>query len=296
MASPDLDTLKKILSLERQKGCNDTAVMGGLDRFLSRWTEGLPVALPSEGYAALSDIQRRRWLEESLRLIDASASLPVPRVATARKLARSTSSRTVTRRNAAPEHVSLASAVTALPRVTPALAGKLKRLGVQTIRDLLYLFPRRHNDFGKLCTISQLEVESEQTVMVNVWEARETLLGGRLKATEAVVGDGTGNLRVVWFNQPYLARRFEPGTRLVLSGRVSAFKGSLVLESPEYEALQEGEDLTHTGRLVPVYPLTDGLTSRTMRRLAKETLDTWAHRLQDPLPEPLRQRAELPEL
>ena len=298
MPSPKLDTLRKILSLERQKGYNDTAVMGGLDRFLSRWTEGpsaeLPITLPPEGYAALSAARRRRWLEESLRLMDSNHSPSVNKPPSPRKQARSPGS-VATRRPAVQEEVGLASPVTALPRVTPALATKLKRLGVQTIRDLLYVFPRRHNDFGNLCTISQLEVESEQTVMVNVWEAREILLGGRMKATEATVGDSTGNLRVVWFNQPYLAKQFKPGMRLVLSGRVSAFKGSLVLKSPEYEALQEGEDLTHAGRLVPVYPLTEGLTPRTMRRLVKQTLDTWAPRFQDPLPESMRKRAGLLE-
>ena len=75
--------------------------------------------------------------------------------------------------------------------------------------------------------------------MVNVWEARETLLGGHRRSTEAVVGDETGNIRVVWFNQPYLARRFRPGTLLVLSGRVSVFRDARVMESPEYEEVQD---------------------------------------------------------
>ena len=184
-----------------------------------------------------------------------------------------------------------------LPRVTPALAGRLKRLGVSDIRDLLYLFPRRHNDFGSLRKVSSLEVDTEQTVMVNVWEARETLLGGHRKSTEAVVGDETGNIRVVWFNQPYLARRFRPGTRLVLSGRVSVFRDARVMESPEYEEVQDdGEDLIHTGRLVPIYPLTEGLTPRTVRRLVKGALDSWASRIPDPLPEAVRRRTGLLDL
>ena len=165
------------------------------------------------------------------------------------------------------------------------------------IRDLLYLFPRRHNDFGSLRKVSSLEVDTEQTVMVNVWEARETLLGGHRKSTEAVVGDETGNIRVVWFNQPYLARRFRPGTRLVLSGRVSVFRDARVMESPEYEEVQDdGEDLIHTGRLVPIYPLTEGLTPRTVRRLVKGALDSWASRIPDPLPEAVRRRTGLLDL
>ncbi|MFH1560298.1 MAG: ATP-dependent DNA helicase RecG [Chloroflexota bacterium] len=305
MSSPELDTLKKILSLERQKGYNDTAVVGGLDRFLARWLEKPPagpsnpgsagpaIEVPTRGYAHITGIERKRWVEDTLKLLEARPDTPVKNVPTPKRRAtRPSASR---RRETDPAH-SLASPVTVLPRVTPNLAGRLKRLGVNTVRDLLYLFPRRHNDFGKLCKVVDLEVDAEQTVMVNVWEAREVLLGGRHKATEAVVGDDTGNVRVVWFNQPYLARRFKPGTRLVLSGKVSIFKDARVLESPEYEALQDGEELIHTGRLVPVYPLTEGLTPRTVRRLVKETLDTWSSHIQDPLTETMRQRAGLLEL
>jgi ATP-dependent DNA helicase RecG len=295
MLHPKLDTLKKILSLERQKGYEDTAVIGGLDVFLNRWLEGRPpgtnIELPPRGYAGITSTQRKKWVENTLKLLNTKPDSqargnPTPK----RKAA-------TRRRKPEPdiEH-SLASPVTVLPRVTPAVAGKLKHLGVDTIRDILYLFPRRHNDFGNLGKISQLEVDVEQTVMVNVWEAREVLLGGRRRATEAVVGDDTGNMRVVWFNQPFLARQFKPGTRLVLSGEVSVFKGAKVLESPEYEVIQDGEELIHTGRLVPIYPLTKGLPSRTVRRLVKETLDTWSSHIQDPLTEAIRHRGGLLKL
>ena len=165
------------------------------------------------------------------------------------------------------------------------MEGKLKKLGVHTVRDVLYLFPRRHNDFGQMRKVSELEIEAVQTVTVTVWEARETRLGGRIRATEAVVGDETGNLRVVWFNQPYLAKRFKSGTRLVLSGRVSLFMGSPQMESPEYETIQDGEEPEHSGKQVPVYPLIDGLAQRTLRRIVSETLNAWAPRIDDPLPE-----------
>ena len=297
MLHPELNTLRKILSLERQKGYADTAVVGGLDRFLAGRLERLPddppIRLPPQGYASITGAQRRRWVEDTLKLLDAgqeprtkAAGAPAPRRAAA-----------ASRRREPDQSHTLASPVAVLPRATPALVGRLKRLGVSDIRDLLYLFPRRHNDFGSLRKVSSLEVDTEQTVMVNVWEARETLLGGHRKSTEAVVGDETGNIRVVWFNQPYLARRFRPGTRLVLSGRVSVFRDARVMESPEYEEVQDdGEDLIHTGRLVPIYPLTEGLTPRTVRRLVKGALDSWASRIPDPLPEAVRRRTGLLDL
>ena len=305
MLHPELDTLKKILTLERQKGFKDTAVVGGLDRFLARWLEGSPagssnaeragpaIKIPSRGYAAITSTQRERWVENTLKLLDTKPDSPAKSIPTPKRRAANASA---SRKKEPDSAHSLASPVTVLPRVTSALAGKIKRLGVNTIRDLLYLFPRRHNDFGNLGKVAQLEVDVEQTVMVNVWEAREVLLGGRRKATEAVVGDDTGNIRVIWFNQPFLARQFKPGTRLVLSGRVRIFKNARVLESPEYEVLRDGEELIHTGRLVPIYPLTNGLPNRTVRRLVKETLDTWSSHIQDPLAETIRHRAGLLDL
>ncbi len=292
MTSTELDTLKKVLTLEKSKGYKNTAVVGGLDRFLERWVDGQEAGsligpLPGE-YAGLKAAQRRKWIEDTLKALETGevqskkkASAPRPR-ASAKK-------------EPAPEHT-LASAVSVLPRVTPSVEGKLNKLGVYTVRDVLYLFPRRHNDFGQMRKVSELEIEAIQTVSVNVWDARETRLGGRIRATEAVVGDHTGNLRVVWFNQPYLAKRFKSGARLVLSGRVNVFMGSKTMESPEYETLQDGEEPENSGRQVPVYPLIDGLAQRTLRRIVSETLNAWAPRVPDPLPEPLRRRAEVLDL
>jgi ATP-dependent DNA helicase RecG len=165
---------------------------------------------------------------------------------------------------------------------------------VTTIRDLLYFFPHRHLDYSQRKFISQLTEGEEQTIIANVWQAHEIRPGGR-RSTEAIVGDETGNVRVVWFNNPYLARKLPTNTRLVISGRVSLFNGRHVFESPEWE-LAEDRDLVHTGRLVPVYPLTQGLRPRQVRKLLKEVVDQWAWQVQDFLPLELRERNSLMEL
>ena len=298
MTNRELDTLRKVLALERQKGCRDTAVVGGLDRFLARWLDRLPdqppVQIPRQGYASMSAEQRSQWLDDTITLLDSDDSAPAPaarRAAAPRR--RTTGSGTQTRRRNDQQERSLTSSVEALPRVTPAVAARLRKLGVSSIRDLLYLFPRRHNDYGSLCSIADLRLDADQTVAVSVWEARETMFSGRMRATEAVVGDDTGNLRVVWFNQPHLARRFKPGTRLALSGKVSLYRNAPTMQSPEYEPLQDGEALIHTGGLVPVYPLTEGLMPRNLRRLVRVALDGWGHLIQDPLPEAVQRRTGL---
>ncbi len=142
---------------------------------------------------------------------------------------------------------------------------------MKTIRDLLYFFPHRHLDYSQRKSISQLTEGEEQTIIANVWQAQEVRLGGR-RSTEAIVGDETGNVRVVWFNNPYLAKQLTTNMRVVISGRVSLFNGRHVFESPEWELVGD-EDLIHTGRLVPLYPLTQGLRPRQVRKLMKEVID-----------------------
>ncbi|MCE2464180.1 MAG: ATP-dependent DNA helicase RecG, partial [Dehalococcoidia bacterium] len=197
-----------------------------------------------------------------------------------------------------PRGVSLDSPVDRLRGVDAKLSGKLLKLDVATIRDLLYLLPRRHNDFSNFASISELVVGEEQTIVATVWEAREKTLGqkGRLKATEAVVSDETGNIRVVWIGQPYVARVLKPNSRVALSGKVEAYRGQLQFQSPEFEILDKQESLIHTGRLVPVYPGTEGLTPRRLRSIIWQALEQWVPRMEDFIPEDLRKRAKLAPL
>ncbi|MBA7618556.1 ATP-dependent DNA helicase RecG [subsurface metagenome] len=130
--------------------------------------------------------------------------------------------------------------------------------------------------------------------MANVWQAQEIRLGGR-RSTEAIVGDETGNVRVVWFNNPYLAKQLATNTRVVISGKVSLFKGQHVFQSPEWE-LVEDKELIHVGRLVPLYSLTQGLRPRQVRKLMKGVVDQWAWQVEDFLPPELRERCNLLEL
>ncbi|MBI2866096.1 MAG: ATP-dependent DNA helicase RecG, partial [Chloroflexi bacterium] len=209
-----------------------------------------------------------------------------------------------------PTRLSLEAPLSALPGVGKALAQRLGSLGLNTVRDALYFLPHRYVDYTSLAPVAQLKVYQEHTVLVTVWEAQEKVLGGR-RSTEARVVDDTGSLRVVWFNQPYLARRLVPNMRLALSGRVDLFQGHLVMENPEYEILSGGplpgsgggapssdarEDTVHTGRLVPVYRLTQGLYPRQMRRLMKGVVDSCTPLLDDFLPPGLQNRGGFPGL
>jgi ATP-dependent DNA helicase RecG len=156
---------------------------------------------------------------------------------------------------------------------------------------LLYHFPRRHDDFSRLKTISQLRYGEEVTIMGAVGEAKNqrTRKGGDL--TRVAVSDGTGTVEAIWFNQPYLVRQLTRGRRIVLSGRVEQYLGRLCFESPEWEPWTD--ELIHTGRLVPVYRLTDGVTARRLRTLIKSAVELWGPRLTESLPASLLQAHKL---
>ncbi len=281
-----LERLRKILEIEESRGYSDQAVMGGLDRFLERVSPRPRKlsALLARRYAELDVAERREWVRSVLREMEAG---PRPAVRPKAPQRRQTE-----RRSPSGVPVGLDAMVDSLRGMSASLASRFGRLGVRTVRDMLYLFPHRHVDYSNTTTIADLAPGADQTVVATVWEAAERKLPNRRKATEAVVGDETGNVRIIWFNQPYLAKTLKPNSRIVISGRVGLFRGRNVFESPEWEFL-ESDDLTHTGRLVPVYPLTAGLSPRTARRTIKATLDSCLPLLDDFLPDEIRERTGL---
>jgi ATP-dependent DNA helicase RecG len=147
---------------------------------------------------------------------------------------------------------------------------RLEKLGVRTVGDLLWHFPVRYDDFSKIYTIAELEPGQQATVqgIIEDVRVRHSFRRG-MEIVEGVVADDTGSIRAVWFNQPYLANVLKAGRPANFAGKVSiSEEGELYLSHPIHELLHaNGREKTmqHTGRLVPVYPETRGLTSRGIR-------------------------------
>jgi ATP-dependent DNA helicase RecG len=306
----NVEPLRTILQMEGQRNYANTTVLGGLDKYLSKWATETgnkinspelmarftELRLVDSNYAAWDLDNRKVWIKDVLDWLARVETLD----GTAPKKKSRTRSTAVNRKTAGSTVSSsygekgLNAPVTIVKGIAANSASKLAKLGVQTIRDLLYFFPRRHLDYSQRTTIAQLVVGEEQTVLANVWEARMARLGPQ-QGTEVIVGDETGNMRAVWFNQPFLAKNFRTNSQLVLSGRVSEFKGNKVFESPEWE-LVEDKELIHTGRLVPVYPLTRGLYPRQVRNIVKRALDNWVWQMTDFLPSETKSRFKLIDL
>jgi ATP-dependent DNA helicase RecG len=182
----------------------------------------------------------------------------------------------------------LDSSVTKLPGIKEAMAKKLANLGVRTIGDFLGLYPRRYDDYRMLKPINQLQYGEEVTIIAQVWETSQRDTRNRRPIVTSTLSDGTATIDVTWFNQPWLVQKLYPGLQIVISGRVDEYLGRLTFQSPEWEELDK--NLIHTGRLVPVYPLTQGITIKWLRNQIRSTVDYWTRRLPDYLPEESRQR------
>jgi ATP-dependent DNA helicase RecG len=193
------------------------------------------------------------------------------------------------------EPVALNAPITVLQGIGPRNAQNLARVGLHTLRDMLYHFPRRYDDYSKMKPINRLWFGEEVTVIGNVQSINNrTTRGGSGSLVEAVVSDGSGALRVTWFNQPWLTRRLHEGAYISLSGKVDQYLGRLVMTNPDWEDVDQQH--LNTGRIVPVYPLTAQVTQGWLRKQMNQLVSFWAPRVQDTLPGWVRRSAELPEL
>jgi ATP-dependent DNA helicase RecG len=298
---PDFQKLIKILVAEREDGCRDRLVIGGLDSFLAVWlqeagaatdpvdqTRVAEVTARLQGYAQKSVQQRAVAVREAMQALQAQTQ-EAPAVRESQP-GQQEASQPAARQPEQPK-LSLDSPLSGLRGVGSAQARRLERLGARTVQDLLYLFPRRYDDFSNLKTISQLRYGEEVTVVGVIWQAKNQKTRRGINLTKAILSDSTGTLEAVWFNQPYLIRQLRTGRRVVLSGRVDQYLGRLTLQSPQWEPWRD--KLVHTGRLVPVYPLTEGLSGRRLRNLAKSVVENWAPQVVDCLPEALREKYSL---
>jgi len=329
---PSIQKIQKIIKLEADHGYDNRAVIGGLDRILQNWegearAEGVPEELVQaigarlRDYPRLSETSRSEVLEGLWRRLQqetGTSAPPLPPVPHSEKASapvppspqpspsttQAALPQTVVQPPAHPivdsprppappgEPAALGAPVTVLANVGPKHAQTLDRLELHTLRDMLYYFPRRYDDYSQLKPINRLEFGEEVTVIGTVQNIHaRPVRSGQTQMVEAVVSDGSGALRVTWFNQPWIARRLHPGAHISISGKVEQYLGRLVMNSPEWEPLEQQQ--LSTNRIVPVYSLTAQITQRWLRRLMNQVVSFWAPRVRDPLPDHLCRAAGL---
>jgi ATP-dependent DNA helicase RecG len=188
----------------------------------------------------------------------------------------------------------LSREITVAKGVGPKMSQFLRKLGMETINDLLFYLPRRYDDYTRLMSISRVRPDMVATVIGTVRHAEIRVGKSGRKDFFLVLDDGSGRMEVTFFGQYFLVRQIRVGKQLVLSGPTSVYSGRIQMTNPEWEEL-DAENL-HTIGIVPVYGLTEGLRGRTLRRLMKNTVEYWSERLPDYVPQATLERTELADL
>lgn len=184
-----------------------------------------------------------------------------------------------------------------LPYIGPKYLERLKRLKIQTLKDLLFHFPHRYEDFTNFKKISQLKIGEEATIegIIKTISSRKSFRR-YLYITEALIEDSTGTIRAIWFNQPYLEETLKPGTLVSLAGKIKSDQYGILFSNPSYEKIKKEKELKHTKGLVPIYPQTEGLSSKWLRFVLHPLLKKYSPSIQEYLPREVLKRKKLPEI
>jgi len=149
-------------------------------------------------------------------------------------------------------------------------AAALRSIGIRTVEDLILHLPRRLEDRSRVSEIGRLRPGDESTVRAEILTVDRRRVGRGMTIVKAALGDGSGFLYAVWFNQPWLAEQLRRGEQVDVFGKVERSHGELQMRSPVWEAAGAGSDV---GRLVPIYPATEGVSERLIRSLIDRHLD-----------------------
>ncbi len=166
----------------------------------------------------------------------------------------------------------LGSKVQILPLVGPIYVRRLEKLGIATVEDLLMHVPNRYDDFRVIATIGSLQPGEVVTIRGRVESIKNIYTFHGKIIQKASVSDSEGVIQIVWFNQPFITRTIHKGEYFAFSGKVDQFDRKISLISPSYEAIIGNKAGIHTGRLVPVYPETSGVSSKWLRGRVDYTL------------------------
>ena len=213
--------------------------------------------------------------------------------------------------------IDLSLSVEKLKNVGTRNAPRLKRLSIKTLKDLLWHFPARYENYSETIQISNVVPEQKVNIQGEIVKiSTKKLFPRRMFITDAVIKDASGAIRAVWFNQPFIENQLPEGAFVSLAGKVKMGKNGVHLASPTYERITDyglritdsetennnsqfairnsQSNLKHTKGLVPVYPETEGITSKYLRFLIKPILCDI--RLADPTPEVILKKYGFPGL
>lgn len=185
-----------------------------------------------------------------------------------------------------------------VPGIGPKFIIKLKKLGVNTVKELLWHFPFRYEDYSNVIPISELKINESATIQAKIHQITIRSAWKRnLLIIEAILVDNSGGVKAVWFNQPYIKNTLKEGNFYNFAGKITKSKREFYLASPSFEPIGDSTkgETKHTAGLIPIYPETRGLTSKGLRFLIKPLLKQLDH-IEDFLPQEIIAENKLPDI
>lgn len=178
----------------------------------------------------------------------------------------------------------LTSPIQYIKGIGPKRALYFKKLGVETVKELLFIVPRRYIDYSTILKIKDIKINDEATIIGKIQVLQERRTRNRSNLLDVLLADDTGSIVLKWFNRPDLKKKFKPGDFLIVSGKVSYFYGRQ-LTNPIYEIVGEEDMLQKTkGSIIPIYPLTEGLNLWDIRRTVKISIQECLNEISEILP------------
>jgi ATP-dependent DNA helicase RecG len=183
-----------------------------------------------------------------------------------------------------------------LKGIGPKNAKALEKVGLRTVRDVLYYLPRRYDDRTKLPPMSAVRPGQQVTVRGRLLGVEGRPIRGGKVVIKAAISDGTSTISLVWFNQPWIRRKFEEYEGDVIAyGTIKESGYAYQIQNPEYELVGEEED-TDFAQIAPVYPLSEGVPQWVVRKAAASAISNYLDRVDDPLPEEILRKYKLKPL
>ncbi|BAL80897.1 ATP-dependent DNA helicase RecG [Caldisericum exile] len=293
----NVDKLKKLLYLEGRRGYKNDSVIGGFDRFVIDYINKVfekgdeQLAYLFKDYGEKTPEERKVIIERALKILDDNemAVIDEPSQTEIQKV-KSLAGKNETRIKLS----ELFTPVQFVKGIGPELAKKLKKIGVETVYDFLYYFPKAYLDLRNIRKIFSLK--NGETVLLKVKIISIQERKGKLNIFSVLGTDGTGYITATWFNQPYLKNIFKEGMEVFLFGKVQFAYGKWEMPSPEYEIPQDGKELVHTLRITPLYPLTEGLSQKILRNKTLNLIENVGKKIFDYLDEEIIKRRNLVSL
>ena len=187
--------------------------------------------------------------------------------------------------------MNLSTPIEKLYMIGPTYAKLLGRLEIRTAEDLIHHYPFRYEDYSIISKVSLIQPGEKVTVQGEVLSMKNVYTKRGKKIQQATVADETGKIEAVWFNQPFLVKNIHQGDKISLSGKIEWFGHKLILVSPEHEVMKQRT--IHTGRLVPIYPETRGVSSKWLRSRIAPLLLKYQGSLTEYLPEKIIEKYSL---